>query len=493
MPGRTDSRRRLLFVLGVVVLIAGAAVVRTAQWQVLERGRLVALAHAQTTVRVEERMQRGTIYDRTGTVVLATTVDRDRLVGSPAQLRPAERWPSPTSSSRSSGSPAPGPGCATASPPMTTTSSSAAVSSGGLRPVRDALAVGAIAGVSLEPEPVRVYPQAGGGKSSSLGANLLGFVNSDGDGQYGVEEHYQDALAGSPRILLTQRDVASRPMWDTAQVQEPGVPGSDLRLTIDASLQLRLEQELFAAWVADRAKSVSAVVLDPYTGEVLAEATYPSYDGNEYRAIATKDPSLFLDPVVSAVYEPGSVAKMFLASAAYERKVVTAKTRVNDSGVLKVGGGRVYDADHRAMGNITFEDRGPAGTSACRGSRSGSGRRSGHRRRALRRMVEVWPRRKTGIGVAGELSARERPGAAAVDGARPRQRRVRAGRRGDADPARRRVCGDGERRLQVTPRVVASVGSARCPAAQGADHQLVALGAARLARVTSSWASSTTA
>jgi cell division protein FtsI/penicillin-binding protein 2 len=91
MPGRTDSRRRLLFVLGVVVLVAGAAVVRTAQWQVLEREHLVALARAQTTVRVEERMQRGTIYDRTGTVVLATTVDRDRLVGSPAQLRPAER------------------------------------------------------------------------------------------------------------------------------------------------------------------------------------------------------------------------------------------------------------------------------------------------------------------------------------------------------------------------------------------------------------------
>ena len=91
MPGRTDSRRRLLLVLGIVVLVAGAAVVRTAQWQVLEHGRLVALARAQTTVRVEERMQRGTIYDRTGTVVLATTVDRDRLVGSPTQLRPAER------------------------------------------------------------------------------------------------------------------------------------------------------------------------------------------------------------------------------------------------------------------------------------------------------------------------------------------------------------------------------------------------------------------
>ena len=358
MPGRTDSRRRLLLVLGIVVLVAGAAVVRTAQWQVLEHGRLVALARAQTTVRVEERMQRGTIYDRTGTVVLATTVDRDRLVGSPTQLRPAERVAVADQVVTLLG--LTGADAVSLRDHFTTDADYVILRRGVEREaadrIRDALAAGSIAGVALEPEPVRVYPQVGGGKGTSLAANLLGFVNSDGDGQYGVEEHYQDALAGSPRILLTQRDVSSRPMWDTAQVQKPGVAGSDVRLTIDASLQLRLEQELFAAWVADRAKSVSAVVLDPYTGEVLAEATYPSYDGNQYQAIATKDPGLFLDPVVSAVYEPGSVAKMFAASAAYEGKVVTATTRINDSGVLKVQGGRVYDADHRAMGSITFED-----------------------------------------------------------------------------------------------------------------------------------------
>ena len=67
---------------------------------------------------------------------------------------------------------------------------------------------------------------------------------------------------------------------------EPGVAGTDLRLTIDAGLQLTVEQELLAAWVADRAKRVSAVVIDPYTGEIYAEASYPSYDANDYKAIA---------------------------------------------------------------------------------------------------------------------------------------------------------------------------------------------------------------
>jgi cell division protein FtsI (penicillin-binding protein 3) len=358
MLGRTDHRRRLFVVLAVVLLAAGAATARAAQWQVVERDRLVALAEQQTTVRVEERMQRGTIYDRTGTVVLASTVDRDRLVGSPSQLRPAERASVADALVTLLG--LDGDEAARLRDRFTTDTGYTVLRTGLDREtsdrIRDALADGTIAGVSLEPQPERVYPQTGGGRDSTLAAHLLGFVNQDGVGQYGVEAYYQDALAGSSRILDTQRDVTGRPMWDTARVRETGVAGSDVRLTIDASLQLRLEQEVFAAWVANGASSVSGVVLDPRTGEVLAEATYPSYDGNDYSKIATEDPGRFLDPVVSAVYEPGSVAKMLLAAAAYDRKVVTAKTRVNDSGVLKVQGGRVYDADHQAKGRITFQD-----------------------------------------------------------------------------------------------------------------------------------------
>jgi cell division protein FtsI (penicillin-binding protein 3) len=358
MPGRTVHRGRLLFVLFVVCAIALAAVVRTAQWQVLERGRLVALAERQTTIRVSEPMQRGTIYDRTGTVVLASTVERDRLVGSPGRLGPAERATVADTLVGLLG--LAGDDAATLRDRFTTDSTYTVLRVGLDGPtaekVRAALADGTVAAVSLEREPVRVYPQAGGGKDSTLAAQLLGFVNADGEGQYGVEAFYQDALAGLPRVLLTGRDVNDRPMWDTARVEQPGVAGSDIRLTIDASLQLRLEQQVFAAWVADRAASVSGIVLDPLTGEVLAEATYPSYDGNDYRAVATKDPGRFLDPNISAVYEPGSVAKMFLASAAYERKIVKPTTKINDSGVLKVANGKVYDADHRARGLMTFKD-----------------------------------------------------------------------------------------------------------------------------------------
>ena len=106
-------------------------------------------------------------------------------------------------------------------------------------------------------------------------------------------------------MTVSQRDVSGRVRPETTVVEQAGEPGADLRLTIDASLQLKLEQELLAAYIADEAKSVSALVMDPYTGEVYAEASFPSYDANDYRAVATTDPSRFLDPVVSHVYEPG--------------------------------------------------------------------------------------------------------------------------------------------------------------------------------------------
>jgi cell division protein FtsI/penicillin-binding protein 2 len=212
--------------------------------------------------------------------------------------------------------------------------------------------------LSLEPEPERVYPQAGGGRDTSLAANLLGFVNRDGIGQYGVEQQYQDTLAGSPRVVVADRDATGRAVLERATVTQPGIPGTDVRLTIDAGLQFRVEQELLAAWIADKARRVSAVVLDPYTGEVYAEATYPSYDANDYMAIAASDPSRFIDPVVASVYEPGSVFKMMTATAALELGTVTPSTRIKDVGTLRLDGGRtkIDDADRKGMGWMTFQD-----------------------------------------------------------------------------------------------------------------------------------------
>jgi len=362
MLGRTDSRRRLLFLLVAFAVGSAALVTRSAYWQIAEYDRLTAAAAAQTTMRLEQPSRRGDIYDRTGTVLLATTVERDRLVAAADQLGkdPVRRRQTADELVRlleldDAGAAALREKLASGRPYIILTR--------GITPelaerIRLASREGRLSFISLESEPLRVYPQVGGGPESSLAAHLLGFVNRESNGQYGVEQHYQDALAGTPRILVAQRDVTGRTMPETAVVEQAGVVGEDVRLTIDASLQLAVEQELLAAWIADKAESASAIVLDPYTGEVYAEATYPSYDANEYRAIADEDPGRFIDPVVSSVYEPGSVFKMMTAAAALENGTVTPSTRIKDTGTLKLDGGesKIDDADRRGMGWMTFRD-----------------------------------------------------------------------------------------------------------------------------------------
>jgi cell division protein FtsI/penicillin-binding protein 2 len=224
--------------------------------------------------------------------------------------------------------------------------------------LRTADAEGRIEQIELEAEPARVYPQPGGDPATTLASHILGFVNREGDGQYGVEQYYQDLLAGEPKTIVAQRDANGRPVPGTTTIVDPGLPGVDLRLTVDASLQLALEQELLATLLADSAVSVSAVVMDPWTGEVLAEASAPGYDANDYRAIAATAPERFLDPNISKVYEPGSVFKMLTAVAALERGTVGLRTKVNDTGTLKLDGGKtkVSDSDGVNRGWMTFED-----------------------------------------------------------------------------------------------------------------------------------------
>ena len=358
--GRTDSRARSLFLLIVFAVVGAALLARLAYWQVGERDRLASEAFAQTTTRETSPSRRGDIYDRSGVVVLATTIERERLIGTPSDITPTRRAEVAAALVTLLGLQ----GDAAAQLTQNVTSDrkyvvlAHALDTQTAARIRSAIDDGRVTAVGLEPEPVRVYPQPGGGPNTTLAAKVLGFVNQEGIGQYGVEQFYQDQLAGRPKVVQARSDVASRTIPDTAVVEDPGAPGQDIRLTLGAGLQLAVEQEILAAWAADRAKSVSAVVMDPYTGEILAESSVPSYDGNDYSAIAAKDPSRFIDPIVSSVYEPGSVFKMLTVIAAMEKGKVTTDTMIKDTGTLRLdrGTAHVSDADHKAMGWMKFED-----------------------------------------------------------------------------------------------------------------------------------------
>ncbi len=357
MLGRTDRRGRLLAVLAVFVLLSTLAGARLAYWQVAAHDELVGLAQQQLERPDVQPATRGSIYDRTG-VLLATTVYRDQLIAYPDQI-PAAQQPSTVSTLASILGLDPK-GTAALAAQLDSNAAYAVLASGltsaQSQAIQADLDSGSLTELSLVPQPVRVYPNPGGAPATTLASQLLGFVNDAGQGQYGIEQRYQSLLAGQPRVVMAERDVAGRPIAGTEVVTNPGTPGEDLRLTVDAGLQLAVEKELNAAWIADYATSASAIVMDAGTGAVLAWASEPSYNANDYQAVARQAPADFVDPLISSVYEPGSVMKMFTATAAIGRNVVTPTTLINDSGVMQVGPVQIADADRRPMGMIPFQE-----------------------------------------------------------------------------------------------------------------------------------------
>jgi cell division protein FtsI/penicillin-binding protein 2 len=356
MTDRTDSKARILLMLLAVTLLGGGLGFRLVYWQLNRHQQITALVAQDTAPEQTVPAKRGTIYDRTGTVVLAETVDRYRITANLHDLTTEERQrygDELTDYLELDG--------AAAAKLRTTLQSTAyyIVLATNVEPdvateIAQAQSYGALTALTLEDTPVRIYPQAGGAPHTSLAAHLLGFVNASGVGQYGLEQAYDSVLAGKPETIRVN---PSRPGPLGWTVVDPGTPGKDIITTIDATLQLQIEQEVFATWLADKAKAVSAVVMDPKSGAVFAEASYPSYDANEYQAVANQDQSRFIDPVISQQYEPGSVFKMLTASAALQTKTTSLTTKINDTGVMKLAGGlEVADADRKAKGMMTFAD-----------------------------------------------------------------------------------------------------------------------------------------
>src|SRR6478672_2982539 len=360
MAGRTDSGRRLLFILVVLAIGASTLVARLGYWQLGRHDDLVESAHRQIYYRADVPSQRGQIYDRSGTILLAASVVRDRLIVAADKLSPQQRADLVDLLTAQLGLDQAASGALAA---KIDTGKPYLVIAKDLQPEKStaiaaAAAAAGIDGISFESDSARTYPQAGGSPDSTLAAQLIGFVNRDGAGQYGVEQFYQDVLAGQPKVVEADRDADGQPLMETERTVEAGVPGQDIRLTIDAGLQLAVEQEVMAVRIANKAGAVSAVVMDPWSGEIYAEATYPSYNANSYAAVASDDPGLFVDPVVSHVYEPGSVFKMLTVLAGLEQGTTSFDKVYDDTGRMRLDGGQtlIKDADRVAMGKLKLQD-----------------------------------------------------------------------------------------------------------------------------------------
>lgn len=370
MLGRTDHRGRTILLMVALAIFALAASARLAFWQVQRGPEMRQDALAQLERPVDIPTERGRILDRNGRV-LALTVYRDRLVAYPRllvndwdpELTETRRETSIEALSTILGLDASGRARVRSLLEQETTeyvvidrqlteAESAEVNAAISLPDKDRQ----LWAVGLEPQPVRMYPNEGGEPGTTLASHLLGFVNTNGHGAYGIEEQYDAALAGVPTTVAAARDRLGRLLGSSARILKPGQDGVDIHLSIDAGLQLQLEKELLAARNTDDAKRASALIMDPHTGEILAWASVPGYDANNYAVQWARNPEAFRDPILSSSYEPGSVMKMFTAAAALDSKRVTLGKLVQDSGSLRFPPYTVRNADHKAMGWIPFRD-----------------------------------------------------------------------------------------------------------------------------------------
>jgi cell division protein FtsI (penicillin-binding protein 3) len=168
-------------------------------------------------------------------------------------------------------------------------------------------------GIGMFYEPKRYYPQG------QLAGQLIGFVGRDSEGLEGVELKYNDYIRGETGSSIAERDALGR------RVLVQGVeglhipPGSDIHLTLDTSIQHMAEKELEASILKYRAKAGVAVVVEPFTGAVLALANYPSFDPNNYTKHSAEQRR---NRAVTDSFEPGSTFKTVLAAAALEEGVV---------------------------------------------------------------------------------------------------------------------------------------------------------------------------
>jgi cell division protein FtsI/penicillin-binding protein 2 len=204
-----------------------------------------------------------------------------------------------------------------------------------------------IVGIKIEPRTRRTYPEG------EMAAHLLGFVNDNGNGFYGVEGYYHNLLRGKPGLQAGERSPFGEMIPLGVSRFVPPVRGAALYLTIDRGIQFVIERELERAVIEYGAQRGSVIVLNPKTGALLGTVSYPAYDPNNY---AVSDESLFFDPIVSEQYEPGSVFKIITMAAGLDAGVVVPNKVIYDGGTIEVGGRVIYNWDRQGHGQVDMID-----------------------------------------------------------------------------------------------------------------------------------------
>ena len=201
-------------------------------------------------------------------------------------------------------------------------------------------------GVGLQQETRRVYPEA------QLASQTLGFVNGEGEGQYGVEQALNADLAGKDGLLKAVTDVHGIPLSVGAEsVQTAPQNGKNLVLTIDRNIQAKTEAFLKSGLERAKATKGSVLVMDPNNGHILAMANWPTYNPNDMRNV---DYEVLRNKVVSDPYEPGSVIKALTMGVGLNEGKIQPNTTYNNTTTIKVQDAVIRNVLTSPTGQVTM-------------------------------------------------------------------------------------------------------------------------------------------
>ena len=330
---------RVRFLVVFLLLWASVVVARLAALQLAHGDRYRARAHRPQERRIEISPQRGSIFDREGRP-LAVSAEASSIYAIPDDV------PNPAEAARVLAAQL---GMAPEAVLARLTQKKGFVWLA--RKVDRAAAASVrarkIPGIHLVAETKRIYPKG------SLAANVLGYVGTDDRGLGGLEHFYDGAIRGKPGEIVALTD-ARRSTYGEAETATGKLPeeGDSLFLSLDSGIQFAAERELAAAVAEAQARSGVLVLLDPANGEILAMASSPTFDPNDYGHYSS---DARRNRAIADAYEPGSTFKIVTGALALQNSLVTLDETIDTGdGKIRVGNTTISEHDGKAYGALTL-------------------------------------------------------------------------------------------------------------------------------------------
>ena len=334
-----DGSNRAAVAIAVFAVIALVFVGRLVYLQVIKSSEYSAMAQESRTANIETSPRRGTIYDRNG-YVLATSVDATTIYANPYEVTDAKGEAKELAEILG--------GEAADYEALLTKDdiSFVYIKRKADVEVADRVKELKLAGIYFLSDTKREYPYG------QIGGQVIGTVNIDGEGLTGLELQYDDVLSGTGGKLVVERGRDGTPIPGGVKEEVAAVDGQDIIISLDISLQEKVEESLTQGVKDVNGESGNAIVMDAGTGEIYAAASLPLYDPNDLSTIV--DGSETQAKSITQIFEPGSIFKTVSTMAILENGVMGPEDEIFCPAVIEADEYQVSDAHERGDETMTL-------------------------------------------------------------------------------------------------------------------------------------------